>query len=105
MSDAIRWSKPSLNHTWKFSMTFRYFTFNFGTSREVLEGSREDFLEDVKYPYLQRKVSEGYFFFINSYNFGTNWPRMDLKYVLEWPLNIFFKRYPKPALANKAKSR
>ena len=36
-------------------MTFRYFTFNFGTSGEVLEGSREDFLEDLKYTNLQRK--------------------------------------------------
>ena len=28
-------------------------------------------------------------FFINCYNFGTNWHRMDLKYVLEWALNKF----------------
>ena len=90
MSDAIRWSKPSLNHTWKFSKTFRNLTCNFGTPGEVLEGSKEDFLEDLKYPYLQRKFSEG-FFFINSYNFGTNWSRMDLKYVLEWALSIYFQ--------------
>ena len=29
------------------------------------------------------------FFFINCYNLGTNWHRMDLKYVLEWALNKF----------------
>ena len=36
--------------------------------------------------FLQNISSE---FLANYYNFGTTWPRMDLKYVLEWALNKF----------------